>query len=92
LKQPLAQIQITITESGISGVEVQADTAQQTKRAYTLLTYLAEELHTLDALIQSKNFRQRLTEVQEFVSQEQQERAENLVVQLLKHEVMYEGR
>ena len=92
MKQPLAQIQITITESGISGVEVQADTAQQTKRAYTLLTYLAEELHALDALIQSKNFRERLTEVQEFVSQEQQERAENLVVQLLKHEVMYEGR
>jgi hypothetical protein len=85
--EPLAQIQITVSEEGIVGLEVQADNPQQTKSAYQLLSYIAEDLHHLDELVHSKDLRRRLIEMRGFVSNEAQARAEAQLVQFLSSKV-----
>jgi hypothetical protein len=87
MEQSLARIQVTITEEGITGVEVQADDPQQTKSAYTLLSYLAEDLHNLDELIQSKDLQRRLTEMRDFVSLERRQKDEAQLAKFLLSEV-----
>jgi hypothetical protein len=61
-QQPLAQIQVTISEEGLIGVEVQADNPEQTRNAYKLLTHIAEDLAVLDRGISQKDLRRRLAE------------------------------
>ena len=76
MEQPLAQIQITVTERGVVGVAVEANNEFETKNGYKFLNYIVEDLHLLDDSICAKDLGRRLCEMREFVGREQKAKAE----------------
>jgi hypothetical protein len=76
MEQPLAQIQVTISEKGVVGIAVEGNNEFETKNGYKFLNYVAEDLHLLDDSICAKDLERRLREMREFVGREQKAKAE----------------
>jgi hypothetical protein len=83
MKEPLAQILITVTEAGISGLAIEANDELQTKAAYKILLYIADDLRFLDESIASKGLGRRLREMREFMTEERLGEAEEKLLRFL---------